>query len=205
MASTSGGLRKIDDPSRLAGPEKAAVLLLALGDEQRRLWEMMDDEEIRVVSQAMVGLGNVTASAVEKLILDFVGSMSSTGSITGSVEQAQRILSAFLPKEKVETIMEELRGPAGRTMWDKLANVNEVVLANYFKNEYPQTVAVVLSKIKPDHASRVLGPLGRLRAGSGDAHAAHGAGAARNPGKDRGDAAQRVHEQSGAHLQAGQP
>ncbi|HBM13887.1 MAG TPA: flagellar motor switch protein FliG, partial [Rhodospirillaceae bacterium] len=41
----------------------------------------------------------------------------------------------------------------------KLANVNEVVLANYLKNEYPQTVAVVLSKIKSDHASRVLGAL----------------------------------------------
>lgn len=157
--ATKAGVRKIDDPTRMAGPEKAAVLLLALGDEQRRLWEMMDDEEIRVVSQAMVGLGNVTASVVEKLILDFVGSMSSTGSITGSVEQAQRILSSFLPEEKVETIMEELRGPAGRTMWDKLANVNEVVLANYFKNEYPQTVAVVMSKIKSDHAARVLAAL----------------------------------------------
>lgn len=159
MAGNSGGLRKIDDPTSLAGPEKAAVLLLALGDEQRRLWEMMDDEEIRVVSQAIVGLGNVTASAVEKLIMDFVGSMSSTGSITGSVAQAHRVLSAFLPSEKVDSIMEELRGPAGRTMWDKLANVNEVVLANYFKNEYPQTVAVVLSKIRPEHASRVLGAL----------------------------------------------
>jgi flagellar motor switch protein FliG len=52
--------------------------------------------------------------------------------------------------------MEEIRGPAGRTMWDKLGNVNEVVLANYLKNEYPQTVAVVLSKIKTDHAGRVL-------------------------------------------------
>jgi flagellar motor switch protein FliG len=44
-------------------------------------------------------------------------------------------------------------------MWDKLGNVNETVLANYLKNEYPQTVAVVLSKIKPDHAARVLGQL----------------------------------------------
>jgi flagellar motor switch protein FliG len=52
--------------------------------------------------------------------------------------------------------MEEIRGPAGRTMWDKLGNVNESVLANYLKNEYPQTVAVVLSRIKPDHAGRVL-------------------------------------------------
>jgi flagellar motor switch protein FliG len=44
-------------------------------------------------------------------------------------------------------------------MWDKLANVNEMVLANYLKNEYPQTVAVVLSKIKPEHAAKVLGVL----------------------------------------------
>jgi flagellar motor switch protein FliG len=55
--------------------------------------------------------------------------------------------------------MEEIRGPAGRTMWEKMANVSEAVLANYLKNEYPQTVAVVLSKIKPDHAARVLGLL----------------------------------------------
>jgi flagellar motor switch protein FliG len=40
-------------------------------------------------------------------------------------------------------------------MWDNLDNMNEAVLANYFKNEYPQTVAVVLSKIKPEHASKV--------------------------------------------------
>ncbi|MBV5334085.1 flagellar motor switch protein FliG, partial [bacterium] len=60
------------------------------------------------------------------------------------------------PKDKVDTIMEEIRGPAGRTMWDKLGNVNETVLANYLKNEYPQTVAVVLSKIRSEHAGRLL-------------------------------------------------
>ena len=61
-----------------------------------------------------------------------------------------------LPRERVAQIMEEIRGPAGRTMWDKLGNVHEAVLANYLKNEYPQTVAVVLSKVRPDHAARVL-------------------------------------------------
>ena len=44
-------------------------------------------------------------------------------------------------------------------MWDKLGNVNEMVLAAYLKNEYPQTVAVVLSKVKADHAARVLSVL----------------------------------------------
>ncbi|MGP1275706.1 MAG: flagellar motor switch protein FliG [Caulobacterales bacterium] len=149
----------IDDPSALEGPEKAAVILMALGEEQAALWEMMDEEEIRIVSQAMASLGNVSSQAVEKLIVDFVGSMSATGSISGSVERTHRLLMSFLPEDRVEAIMEELRGPAGRTMWDKLGNVNEMVLANYLKNEYPQTVAVVLSKVKSDHAARVLSAL----------------------------------------------
>jgi len=52
--------------------------------------------------------------------------------------------------------MDEIRGPAGRNMWEKLSNVQQEVLANYLKNEYPQTIAVVLSKLKPEHAARVL-------------------------------------------------
>jgi flagellar motor switch protein FliG len=52
--------------------------------------------------------------------------------------------------------MEDIRGPAGRTTWDKLGNVSEEILASYLRNEYPQTVALILSKIRPDHAARVL-------------------------------------------------
>jgi flagellar motor switch protein FliG len=69
------------------------------------------------------------------------------------------MLLRTLPRDRVSQIMEEIRGPAGRTMWDKLGNVNEAVLANYLKNEYPQTVAVVLTKVKAEHAARVLSML----------------------------------------------
>src|SRR5208283_2915932 len=74
-------------------------------------------------------------------------------------ENTERLLMKALPHERVLQIMEEIRGPAGRTMWDKLGNVHEAVLANYLKNEYPQTVAVVLSKVRPEHAARVLSML----------------------------------------------
>jgi len=90
------------------------------------------------------------------VLVEFVSGTGGSGSLMGSYEQTQRLLPSFMPGDRVEALMEEIRGPAGRTMWDKLGNVNEAVLANYLKNEYPQTVAVVLSKIKPDHASRVL-------------------------------------------------
>ncbi|KQV58815.1 MULTISPECIES: flagellar motor switch protein FliG [unclassified Caulobacter] len=146
----------INDVKNLSGPEKAAIVLLALGEDHTKIWEALDDEEIKEVSQAMAGLGTVSASVVEELLVEFVSGMSSTGAIMGSYEQTQRLLAAFMPQEKVDALMEEIRGPAGRTMWDKLGNVNEAVLANYLKNEYPQTVAVVLSKVKSDHAARVL-------------------------------------------------
>jgi flagellar motor switch protein FliG len=120
---------------------------------------MLDEDEVKELSQVMSNLGTVSASLVEKLLVEFVSQLSSTGSLMGSYESTERLLQRFIPTDKVGQIMEEIRGPAGRTMWDKLANVNESVLANYLKNEYPQTVAVVLSKIKSEHAARVLGAL----------------------------------------------
>jgi flagellar motor switch protein FliG len=140
----------------LHGSEKAAVLLLALGEEAKPVWDRLDDEELREISSAMSNLGPIRAEVVEFLIKDFVNRLSGSGAVTGSYEQTHRLLLQFLPRDKVDNLMEELRGPAGRTMWDKLGNVNEQVLANYLKNEYPQTVSVILSKIKTEHAARVL-------------------------------------------------
>ncbi|HXC56882.1 MAG TPA: flagellar motor switch protein FliG [Rhizomicrobium sp.] len=149
-----------EDIRQLTGAERSAIIMLSLGEEHSaKIWQMMDEEEIKEVSQVMSTLGTVSSSLVEKLLVDFVSQMSGTGSLMGSYESTERLLARMMPEDKVGQIMEEIRGPAGRTMWDKLANVNETVLANYLKNEYPQTVSVVLSKIKPEHAARVLSAL----------------------------------------------
>jgi flagellar motor switch protein FliG len=156
MARLTNKKPAVEDARKLTGPEKAAVILLSLGEDHTRLWQGLDEDEIKEISQAMASLGTVSAQVVEELLVEFVSGMSGSGAVMGSFEQTQRLLASFMPGDRVEGLMEEIRGPAGRTMWDKLGNVNEAVLANYLKNEYPQTVAVVLSKVKPDHASRVL-------------------------------------------------
>ncbi|MFC4169534.1 flagellar motor switch protein FliG [Pseudoroseomonas aestuarii] len=141
----------------LTGPQKAATLMLALGEDRAgRLLARMHEDEVRDVSAAMAQLGTVSAETVEALCRDFAEQIGQAGSLIGSWETTERMLLRGLPRDRVTQIMEELRGPAGRTMWDKLGNVNEAVLANYLKNEYPQTVAVVLTKVRPDHAARVL-------------------------------------------------
>jgi flagellar motor switch protein FliG len=150
-------LPKVDDYRNLRGAQKAAIVMLALGEEQcGRLFNMMHEDEIRDISSAMAQLGAVRAEIVERLCTDFVENLGSSGSLVGSFESTESLLIKTLPRDRVAQIMEEIRGPAGRTMWDKLGNVHEDVLANYLKNEYPQTVAVVLSKIRSDHAARVL-------------------------------------------------
>src|SRR5688572_13411074 len=144
----------------LNGAERASILLLALGEQYgTEVWKLLDDEEIRTLSLAMSSLGTIESDAVEKLMIDFVGQMSATGALMGDSAATERLLTQFLPGERVALIMEEIRGPAGRNMWEKLSNVQEEVLANYLKNEYPQTIAVVLSKIRSEHAARVLGIL----------------------------------------------
>lgn len=146
-----------DDYRSLTGQEKAAILLLSLNEEQTaKLFSMMDDEEIKELSQTMASLGRIASGVIERLCVDFVDQLSSSGSLVGSYESTERLLLKSIGKERVDSIMEEIRGPAGRTMWDKLSNVNEQILASYFKNEYPQTVAVVMTKIGSAHAARVL-------------------------------------------------
>jgi flagellar motor switch protein FliG len=153
--TASGGMSS--RPRALTGHEKAAIIMLVLGEKHgAKVWPLLDDDEIRAISLAMSQLGSIDSGMVETLISDFVSKMSSSGAVTGDFDRTEALLGKLLPKDRAELIMSEIRGPAGRNMWQKLSNVQDVVLANYLKNEYPQTVAVVLSKVKPDQAARVL-------------------------------------------------
>src|SRR6266513_109034 len=141
----------------MSGPKRAATLMLALGEQYGgKVWSLLDDDEVRELSMAMSTLGTVEADVVEDLLLEFVSRMSASGALMGTFDATERLLQQYLPSERVVGIMDEIRGPAGRNMWEKLSNVQEEVLANYLKNEYPQTIAVVLSKLRPEHAARVL-------------------------------------------------
>ena len=148
------------DYKSLTGPQKAAILILAIGDvEAGKVFALLHEDEIREVSKAMVQLGPIPAVLVERLSSEFAESVGAATGLIGGIESTERMLARSLPPDRVAQIMEEIHGPAGRTMWDKLGNVDEVMLANYLKNEYPQTVAVVLSKIRSEHAAKVLAEL----------------------------------------------
>jgi flagellar motor switch protein FliG len=155
LASRTQGKKPLS--AQITGAKRAAILMLALGEEYGgKIWGLLDDEEVRQISIIMSTLGTVDAASVEQLMLEFVSRLSASGSLMGNYDATERLLQKYLDPNRVATVMEELRGPAGRNMWEKLSNVSEEVLANYLKNEYPQTIAVVISRLRPEQSAKIL-------------------------------------------------
>src|SRR5262249_15807509 len=120
LAQRQAGRAKV---TKLTGPKRAAVLMLALGQQYpTKICPMPDADEIRELSMVMSSLGTVDADVVEDLLLEFVSRMSASGALMGNFDATERLLQQYLPKERVNGIMDEIRGPAGRNMWEKLSN-----------------------------------------------------------------------------------
>jgi flagellar motor switch protein FliG len=152
-------LSTISSSSRLTGAERAAVLLLVLGEEfGAPIWASLDDDELRAVTLAMSTLGSVSAKNVEQVLSDLANHVGRL-TVVGDYERTHDLLLKLLPRDRVDPIMDEIRGPAGRSIWQRLSNVQDNILANYLKTEHPQTVALILSKVKPEHSARVLSML----------------------------------------------
>jgi flagellar motor switch protein FliG len=150
----------ITDISELTGPQRAAVMLLLLGEKHGGpIWAMLEEDEVKQVSYAMAQLGSIEAKTVEGLIVDFVSRLSASGAVTGSLDRTEELLAKIFPPDQVSAIISEIKGASGRRMWQRLSHIDADILATYLRNEYPQTVAVILSRISPDHTARVLSTL----------------------------------------------
>ncbi|MCJ2009662.1 flagellar motor switch protein FliG [Methylobacterium sp. J-092] len=162
MAAGAGLVESLQDLggsafASMPGPQRAAALLLLLGEaEGAPIWQRLEEDEIKTVSHAMVQLGSLEAETVEKLIIDFVSRLSTGGGITSNFERTESLLLKIFPTEQVSMIMAEIKGASGKRVWASIAQVDPEILAAFLRNEYPQTVAVVLSKVRSDYAAKVL-------------------------------------------------
>jgi flagellar motor switch protein FliG len=125
LVATLAGRQAANGTGRsLKGPERAAVLMLALGEQHgEKVWKLLDDDELRTLSVTMSTLGTVEAEAVESLMIEFIGRLSASGALLGNFDATERLLVQYLPADRVANILEDIRGPAVRNMLEKLSNV----------------------------------------------------------------------------------
>lgn len=147
---------------KISNMEKAALVLLSFSKENiARVFSFLDDDEVKELSRAMSSLGPIDGEIIDEVLEEFKGQVNQFVTVVGHFESAEDLLQSVLGKEKFMHLMEDIRGPSanGKSTWDKLATVNEDLLATYLKNEHPQTIALIMSKISPITSSKVLSNL----------------------------------------------
>lgn len=147
-------------PIGLTGPQRVAALLILLGEENGGpIWSQLDEKEVRTISFAMAQLGAIPGEAVEQLMADFASALGATGALIGSADRVETLLTKLFPAERVAAIMADIRGKAGREVWRRLGHIPPSLLARFLAGEYPQTIAVVLSRMNAEQSGKVLGLL----------------------------------------------
>ncbi len=151
---------KIEGPAPrvLQGPEKVAALLLALGkDQASRLLARFEPEELKRISRSAADLGPVTGPELERIVDEFTHEFSHGTSLYGTAKEVERLLTGVLPGDQVAEIMSDVLGNTNRSIWERISGVSESILAAYLQKEHPQTAALILSKVKPACAAKVMG------------------------------------------------
>ncbi|WP_110813600.1 flagellar motor switch protein FliG [Pseudoroseicyclus aestuarii] len=159
----SGSARARREARALAGPEKAAILFLCLGEKRgTALMQKLSEADIQTITRAMAGLGSIPAEVVEEVMEEFTYHVTEGGEVYGSFAVAEGMLRGFLPEAQVTQIMNQVRGRRNenRGMWDRFSALNESVIANYLRGEHEQTAAAILTNVAPDVAAKVLPMLG---------------------------------------------
>jgi flagellar motor switch protein FliG len=142
------------------GADKAAIFLLFIGpDATSKIFDHLEDDEIKKIGQSMAGLGHVTRPQIDKVVQEFSGMTDpSSGFFSQGEEFVKKVLEKALGPQKAESMMQELYTSKGNLV-DILANMDAKTIANFLSQEHPQTIAVVLAKLKPKQSGEVIGLL----------------------------------------------
>ncbi len=145
--------------ANLTGTDKAAILLLYLGpDVTSKVFEHMEDNEIKRISHSMARLGHVTRPVIQSVIGEFMDITNPESGIFSQGEEfVRKILEQALGPQKAEMLLRELNTANYTDMVDVLSDMDGKTVANFLSQEHPQTIAVILAKLKPKQTSEIVG------------------------------------------------
>ncbi len=142
----------------LTPPQKAALVIAALGPSAAGpIIERISDDHLRAFTRAYAHLQSVPKAALQGVIIEFVSQLTTVrDEVTGGIENTRELLGQFFDEDGIARLMDGLDEPAGESVWKKLEQASDEDFAEYLSSQKPQLVAVVLSKLGSEQASRIL-------------------------------------------------
>src|SRR3984885_9503080 len=147
--------------NKITGPQKAAILLVALGDKiSGEVMKQLNDEEAKAVSKAIARVDKVTPSQTESVLEEFCQLVGQSGG-RGGFDYAKRVLSNAFGPEGAKRISDHLPRPGVRfnKNFESLQKADPGQLSRFIESEHPQTIALILSHLSAAQAASLLATL----------------------------------------------
>ncbi|HFC98219.1 MAG TPA: flagellar motor switch protein FliG [Thermosulfurimonas dismutans] len=146
------------DPEKLTGPQKAAIFLMVMGEEfTSQVYKYLDEDDIKRIGVEMAKLDYVPAEAVRKVLEEAnIEAKEIMADLSVSPEEflKESLVKAYGEKGKI--LWEEIKKEIGPETFKKLKKLDPKTVANFLRNEHPQTIAIVLVHLDSDLAGQIL-------------------------------------------------
>src|ERR1700680_2988891 len=146
--------------AKISGPQKAAILLVALGDKLGgEILKQLNDEEVKAVSKAIARLDKITPSQTESVLEEFT--QAARGGARGGFDYAKRMLAHAFGPEGAKRIAEHLpkSGAQANKHIETLQKADPQQLSRFMEGEHPQTIALILSHLSAAQAASLIANL----------------------------------------------
>ncbi|GAB5375480.1 MAG: flagellar motor switch protein FliG [Acuticoccus sp.] len=144
----------------LSASEKVATLLMTMTpNSAATVMKHLGQDDLKTVTHAMAELRPVPLPQIEEVVDEFVDQFGGGSSLIGDAERVKSLLHGVLPDDQIADMIAEMEGRVKQSIWDQLSAISETSLVPYLLNEHPQTMSLVLSKLHPVTAARVMSAL----------------------------------------------
>lgn len=154
-------MSKTMQTGKLSGAEKAAILLLCLGEEAAsRVFKDLSDVEVRMISRWMINIDHIPAKIAQEVIDEFNRlQIEHAGMFVQGREFARKAISGSGDPKRADAIMEQVSSTPAYRPLETIARMQSRMVASLLQSEHPQTVALILSTQKPEHTARIMNDL----------------------------------------------
>ena len=143
--------------TKYTGPQKAAILLLAFGEEiSGEIFKQMTEFEIKRIGSAMSRLGRVDSEIIDEIMEEFyILLQSNTKYFFGGNDFTKKLIESAFQGDSSGKIIEDLALESAATL-ESLELIDPKTLANFLRAEHPQTIALILAHLEPKKFGETL-------------------------------------------------
>jgi len=146
---------------QFSGLQKAAILLIAIGpDKSAQVFKHLKEEEIEQLTLEIANMRTVAPDDKEAILEEFYQICLAREYISeGGISYAKEILERALGNQKALDVINRLTASLQVRPFDFVRKADPSQLLNFIQGEHPQTIALILSYLKPQQASVILSAL----------------------------------------------